>query len=355
MKKIFLFFALLLMSAMAMSQIKVTNTGNIGLGILNPPHMVSVNISGNNKFHLASWINTYIDQTGNGTGAETPVMYPENNAWFQLGKPDKQLGNIYTYRVFSVLPAIVTSDTRAKENITPLENPIEKLKQISGYHYNIKREVLPEDISEEFITTLTKTQIGFLAQEVEKVFPELVMPPETEEEFCKMDYNGMMPILLEAIKEQQMVIESLQKLISKQGTESNPIIIEELQRKVENLEEALMKCCNVNSIDIDENNSIQKINITDPTNVAEEMKIYQNAPNPFNENTTIKCYIPPIIKKVELCIYNMQGIQVKCFTVSERENVTVQIQAGQLASGIYTYLLIGDGKTSDAKQMILTK
>jgi hypothetical protein len=51
----------------------------------------------------------------------------------------------------------------------------------------------------------------------------------------------------------------------------------------------------------------------------------------------------------------MQGKQLKCLTVSGRGTTTVQIQAGQLAAGVYTYLLIGDGQTSDAKQMILTK
>jgi hypothetical protein len=45
----------------------------------------------------------------------------------------------------------------------------------------------------------------------------------------------------------------------------------------------------------------------------------------------------------------------KDLTVSERGKVDVQIEAGALASGIYTYLLIGDGKTSEAKNMILTK
>jgi len=41
--------------------------------------------------------------------------------------------------------------------------------------------------------------------------------------------------------------------------------------------------------------------------------------------------------------------------VTERGMTTVQIHAGQLAAVVYTYLLIGDGKASDAKQMILTK
>jgi hypothetical protein len=76
---------------------------------------------------------------------------------------------------------------------------------------------------------------------------------------------------------------------------------------------------------------------------------------PFNETTTVSCYIPESIQKAELCVYDMQGSLIKCLLVSERGMTTIQIQAGQLAAGVYTYLLIGDGKTSDAKQMILTK
>jgi hypothetical protein len=69
----------------------------------------------------------------------------------------------------------------------------------------------------------------------------------------------------------------------------------------------------------------------------------------------IRCYIPETIQKAELCVYDMQGSQLKCILVSERGTTAIQIQAGQLAAGIYTYLLIGDGKTSDTKQMILTR
>lgn len=85
------------------------------------------------------------------------------------------------------------------------------------------------------------------------------------------------------------------------------------------------------------------------------MKLYQNVPNPFSESATIQCYIPETIAKVELCVYDMQGSRLKCFLISERGATSVRIQAGQLAAGVYTYLLIGDGKTSEAKQMILTK
>ena len=61
------------------------------------------------------------------------------------------------------------------------------------------------------------------------------------------------------------------------------------------------------------------------------------------------------MQNVQLCIYDMTGALLKCIVVPKRGTTEVQIQAGQLAAGIYTCLLIGDEKASEAKQMILTK
>ncbi|MDR0603207.1 MAG: T9SS type A sorting domain-containing protein, partial [Bacteroidales bacterium] len=146
---------------------------------------------------------------------------------------------------------------------------------------------------------------------------------------------GLIPVIIEGIKEQQS-------------------IINDLQQEVETLRNALIACCSSNK---GNQKSMQEFNLTDPTdaNNADEMKLYQNAPNPFNETTIISCYIPEVIQKAELCVYDMSGSLIKCLLVSERGMTTIQIRAGQLAAGVYTYLLIGDGKTSDAKQMILTK
>jgi hypothetical protein len=83
--------------------------------------------------------------------------------------------------------------------------------------------------------------------------------------------------------------------------------------------------------------------------------LHQHVPNPFSSATTIQGYIPQEVGKVQLCIYNMQGTQVKCIPVTDRGDISVTVAAGQLSAGIYTYILIGDSQTSDAKQMILTK
>jgi hypothetical protein len=277
------------------------------------------------------------DMTGKCCGS--PVIYPSTDWYLQLGKADRRIGTMYADQVF-YNSLTKGSDIRIKENITPLNNPIEKLMQISAYNYNLKEEFYPEQLPEEVKANFTRKQIGFLAQELEKVFPELVIKPNTEEEFYSVNYVDMIPVLVEAIKEQQSTIENLQN---------------KFQQEVETLKNALSACCTKDQIKSTEK-SFQQFDLTEPTDAnTETMKVYQNAPNPFNTTTTIQCYIPQNIQKAELCVYNMQGAQVKCLLVSERGTIDVQIQAGQLAAGVYTYLLIGDGKASDAKQMILTK
>lgn len=273
-----------------------------------------------------------------------------------MGKPAQRVGLVWCYGIRYNWNIINDSDIRIKENIVNIENPLNKIKQIRGVRYNLKEEYL-KDIPEAQKEQYMQPDFGFIAQELEKVFPEMVV--EDSLGYLSVKYIRMIPVLVEAIKEQQNIIEELQNEILKRGksNEEPTINNDELKQEINALKETMIKCCEINqqrTIEIDEVNDIKPL-LTNPTIIpTEEMKVYQNIPNPFNTNTIIQCYIPQSIKKVELCIYDMRGVQVKCIKISEREMVNVQIQAGQLSAGVYTYLLIGDGKTSDAKQMILT-
>jgi len=108
------------------------------------------------------------------------------------------------------------SDASLKQNITELTNVTERLDQIRGvYFYWIHSGniglLLPEG-----------RQIGVIAQEVEKVFPELVI---TNDKGYKMvDYAKLTPILLEAIKEQKKQNESQQKDIDELKTLVNTLV-----------------------------------------------------------------------------------------------------------------------------------
>ena len=86
------------------------------------------------------------------------------------------------------------SDFRLKQNIKKLENPLEKIVRMRGVSY-------------EFIENPNQKRMGFIAQEVEKVFPEAVF--ESENGFKGVRYDDLIPVLLEAIKSQQKQIESL--------------------------------------------------------------------------------------------------------------------------------------------------
>lgn len=92
------------------------------------------------------------------------------------------------------------SDIRFKKNISSIEGALSKINQLRGVTYNWKDN-----------TKDTAQQIGFIAQEVEKVFPQLV---KTDEKGMKsVAYSNMVPVLLEAIKEQQKQIEELKKMV----------------------------------------------------------------------------------------------------------------------------------------------
>jgi len=55
-----------------------------------------------------------------------------------------------------------------------------------------------------------------------------------------------------------------------------------------------------------------------PDLLLSQCKLYQNAPNPFTENSLIRFYIPENIKTAQICIYDLQGKQIKQITVSQR-------------------------------------
>jgi len=89
--------------------------------------------------------------------------------------------------------------------------------------------------------------------------------------------------------------------------------------------------------------------------IIAQCKLYQNAPNPFSQNTQIKFYVSESVKKALLCIYDLQGNQIKQILITERGEGSQIISGSELSAGMYLYALIVDGKEVDVKRMILTK
>jgi len=91
------------------------------------------------------------------------------------------------------------SDSRLKENVTPITNPLEKIQQIGGYEYDwIPMEGIHENEGHD---------VGVIAQEIESILPEIVTTRENGYKAVK--YDRIVALLIECIKEQQKQIDEL--------------------------------------------------------------------------------------------------------------------------------------------------
>jgi hypothetical protein len=101
-----------------------------------------------------------------------------------------------------------TSDISLKENILPLESSLDKVMKLNGVSFNKK-------------ATPNVKEIGFIAQEVEAVIPDLVT--ETNEGIKTVSYSRVTAVLVETIKEQQAQINELKDLVSKLAEKLNSL------------------------------------------------------------------------------------------------------------------------------------
>jgi chitodextrinase len=87
----------------------------------------------------------------------------------------------------------------------------------------------------------------------------------------------------------------------------------------------------------------------------EPSELFQNFPNPFNEETTITMYIRHDVKAAWISVYDVSGRSFKEIEVKERGKTRVQIQRGDLNPGMYFYSLRIDGSIKATKRMALTQ
>jgi len=102
-----------------------------------------------------------------------------------------------------------TSDARLKKDIEPIDRALDKVLEMDGVTYNWRVDEFPDQkLSDD-------RQHGLIAQELEKIIPELVL---TDKEGWKsIEYTHLVPVLIEAIKEQHTVISDLKKTVAEQN------------------------------------------------------------------------------------------------------------------------------------------
>jgi hypothetical protein len=113
-------------------------------------------------------------------------------------------GPVYTLDVTGTIRATVdvtvTSDMRTKTNVETLSNALSKVNALRGVSYTSKADPSVQ-------------KIGVIAQEIEKVLPEVVMTDTSPEQTKSVTYGNITAVLIEAIKELTQRLESLEKLM----------------------------------------------------------------------------------------------------------------------------------------------
>ena len=102
--------------------------------------------------------------------------------------------------------AYYSSDINLKENVVNIENALDKVKQIRGVHYDWKDEYLEKH------TYVEKQDVGVIAQEIEKVLPEIVADREDGTKAVK--YDRLTALLIEAVKELSAKVDAQQEEIN---------------------------------------------------------------------------------------------------------------------------------------------
>jgi hypothetical protein len=99
------------------------------------------------------------------------------------------------------------SDQRLKKDITPITGALDKIMSISGYSFRSNEKAAELGVGS------AEVQIGLIAQEVEAVLPELVTNSAIEG-YKTVRYDKLVSVLVNAIKEQQQMIDELRQLVS---------------------------------------------------------------------------------------------------------------------------------------------
>ncbi|MBO4602900.1 MAG: tail fiber domain-containing protein [Salinivirgaceae bacterium] len=158
------------------------------------------------------------------------VIYKNGNAEFRGNVYPSDSTNIYTNantyslgtstkmwdKVYAKNGVQTSSDQRLKTNIKPLERALDKVLTLNGVTYEWRVKEFPNKHLDD------KTHVGVIAQEVEAVLPEAV---ETGEDGYKsVNYSNITPLLIEAIKEQQTIIDNQQKEIDELKAQMKEIL-----------------------------------------------------------------------------------------------------------------------------------
>ncbi|MCW3125083.1 MAG: chaperone of endosialidase, partial [Bacteroidetes bacterium] len=237
------------------------------------------------------------------------------------------------------------SDAKLKTNIQEFKNGLAQLKKLEPKTYDFKQEEY------QTMNFPDGNQIGLIAQNVQAVFPNLVrekvsptsIDPVTHQKiadrtrFLTVNYIGLVPVLIEAVKELDTKTEENAKL--KAALDNTNAIVAALQNQINDI-------CNNGCAGL-------RTGVNTDLTPNLENKLMQNIPNPFSQQTVIG-YVINKGTSAFMNINSLDGKIVKHVELETKGAGTISINGDELSAGTYTYSLYVDGKVIDTKIMVIT-
>lgn len=344
---------------------RIRGNGNVGIGTASPAFKLDVigdakfsNIRDVYQIQSSSDLEFTIDKTNNsalfgffevfnGVGNHLLWVNEAGNAYirgntgiggnptssrlFVNGVASKPGGGVWT----------TSSDARLKQDVTEYTDGLDKILKINPvtFKYNGKAGIDSKE-----------TYVGIIAQEIQEVAPYTVSnyiyedDKGAKEEYLQFDGTALTYMLINAVQEQNQMIEKKNK-----ENQELKIQVNRLEERMAKLE-ALLSKGSTSNISLPSNTQ-QDVFL----NGANQARLLQNAPNPFKTQTTVKYFLPNNTTDAFLRISDQAGRVLKNIKLEGTGEGQVNINAQELPVGTYTYTLLIGSKPVDVKQMVLTQ
>lgn len=203
----------------AVPTLRVEDDATMALGVGGKITLGGKYTSAGNALADATYMEAYKENTSSGNYSfalafgtreygrnltEKMRISASGNVGINTTSPTQKLhvaGNAIVTGTVTAQGSVLTSDRRLKKDIKPLKLGLKELVKVEGKTYNWKDE-----------SSSTDLQIGVIAQELEEIFPQLV---DTTGEFKAVNYIGLVPIMVEAIKDLNAENRGLKNLLKR--------------------------------------------------------------------------------------------------------------------------------------------
>ena len=157
---------------------------------------------------------------------------------------------------------------------------------------------------------------GLSAQELQKIYPDIVR--KGQDGYLGINYIELVPVLIRSIQELKKELDDV---------------------KGRNDEAMMSRSATTSAVS---------------AAIANGNVLYQNTPNPFKEQTTIRFSLADDVRDAAICIFDMTGKMLKKLPISSGDT-SVGINGWELGEGMFLYTLMVNGREIDTKRMIITK